>query len=108
MPDLTRAVLLAYGLGVAIGLARTDASWPARVALALLWPLGPAAFIVVVTLLFFALPIAFPIVGSIVFAIGVAIMAALVIGGAMGRGLPKDERPRFSQPPLPHPHTSPP
>lgn len=80
MPDLTRAVLLAYGLGVAIGLARTDASWPARVALALLWPLGPAAFIVVVTLLFFALPIAFPIVGSIVFAIGVAIMAALVIG----------------------------
>jgi len=79
MRDLTTTVVVVYGLGVAIGLARTDASWPTRVAMALLWPLGPAAFIIVVALLFLALPIAFPIVGSVVFAIGVAIMAALVI-----------------------------
>jgi hypothetical protein len=80
MPDLTTILLVVYGLGAAIGLVRTDAKWPARIALSLLWPLGPAALVVTVALLFVALPIAFPIVGSIVFAIGVAIMAALVIG----------------------------
>jgi hypothetical protein len=80
MPDLTTILLVVYGLGAAIGLVRTDGKWPARIALSLLWPLGPAALVVTVALLFVALPIAFPIVGSIVFAIGVAIMAALVIG----------------------------
>jgi hypothetical protein len=79
MPDLTTIVLVVYGLGVAIGLARTDASWPTRVALALLWPLGPAALIVAVALLFLALPIAFPVVGSIVFAIGVALGLGLLL-----------------------------
>jgi hypothetical protein len=78
VPDLTRIALVVYGLGVAIALARTDAHWPTRIALALLWPLGPVALVVVVTVLFFALPIAFPVVGSIVFAIGLALAVALV------------------------------
>ena len=79
MPDLTRIVLVMYGLGVAVGLARTDARWSTRVALALLWPLGPAALVVTLAVLFLALPIAFPVVGSIVFAIGVAAALALVV-----------------------------
>ena len=79
MPDVRTMVLVVYGLGVAIGLARTDARWPTRVALALLWPLGPAALAVTLAVLFLALPIAFPVAGSIVFAIGVAAAVALVL-----------------------------
>ena len=37
-----------YGLGVLVGLARTDAGPAARVGLALLWPIGPVAFVVTV------------------------------------------------------------
>ena len=40
-----------------------DAPVPPRLALALLWPLGPLAFVVTVTLLVIALPVAFPKVG---------------------------------------------
>ena len=79
MPDLRTMVLVVYGLGVAIGLARTDARWPTRVALALLWPLGPAALAVTLAVLFLALPIAFPVAGSIVFAVGVAAAVALIL-----------------------------
>jgi hypothetical protein len=77
MPDLTIA-LVVYMIGVAIGLARIDARWPARVALALLWPLGPLAFIVVIAILYLALPIAFPVVGSIVVAVGIAVAYILI------------------------------
>jgi len=41
----------------------TDARPVARVGLALLWPIGPLAFVVTVTMLVIALPVAFPKVG---------------------------------------------
>ena len=78
MPDLTTILLVVYGLGAAIGLVRTEAKWPARIALSLLWPLGLAAFLATVALLFVSLPIAFPVVGSIIFAIGVAVLLFMI------------------------------
>jgi len=41
----------------------TDARPAARVGLALVWPIGPLAFVVTVTLLLAALPVAFPKIG---------------------------------------------
>ena len=52
-------VLAIYLAGVAIGLWRTDAPLPTRLLLAVLWPIGPVAFVVVVAILFAAAPIAF-------------------------------------------------
>ena len=76
MPDLPAIALTVYALGVVIGLLRIDARWPARLALAFLWPLGPLAFVVVIAILLLALPIAFPVVGSIVLA---TIVIALIL-----------------------------
>ena len=52
-----------YVAGVLWGLLKIDATAGERLALALLWPVGPLAFIVTVTLLLIALPVAFPTVG---------------------------------------------
>jgi len=52
-------VLAIYLAGVVIGLWRTDARWPTRPLLALLWPIGPLAFVVTVVILLVAAPIAF-------------------------------------------------
>ena len=41
---------------------RTDAAWPTRLAVAFLWPLGPLAFLVTVSILLAASLIAFPLV----------------------------------------------
>ena len=49
--------LAIYLGGVAIGLWRTDAPLPTRVLLAVLWPIGPLAFVVVVAILLAAAPI---------------------------------------------------
>jgi hypothetical protein len=57
-----------YLLGVAAALVITDARGMARVGLALLWPIGPLAFVATVTMLLLASLIAFPIVGAIVLA----------------------------------------
>lgn len=54
-----QSVWLVYLAGVAIGLWRTDARWPTRPLLALLWPIGPLAFVIVVAILLAATPIAF-------------------------------------------------
>jgi hypothetical protein len=48
-----------YLAGVAIGLWRTDAPLPTRVLLAVLWPIGPLAFVIVVAILLAASPLAF-------------------------------------------------
>jgi hypothetical protein len=64
------AALWLYAVGVVVGLWRTDARWPARVALALLWPVGPAAFLLTVSLLVAASLVAFPALG------GLALLAA--------------------------------
>ena len=61
-----RAVLLIYVLGVAAGLVFTDARPPARIALALAWPLGPLAFVTVVTGLLIAALYIFPVFGAVV------------------------------------------
>jgi hypothetical protein len=51
--------LAIYLAGVAIGLWRTDAPLPTRLLLAVLWPIGPLAFVVVVAILLASAPIAF-------------------------------------------------
>jgi hypothetical protein len=52
-------VLAIYLLGVVVGVWRTDAPLPTRLLLALLWPIGPLTFVVVVAILLAAAPIAF-------------------------------------------------
>ena len=58
--------LALYVAGVAWGLIMIDARSPARIGLALLWPLGPLAFAVTITLLLAASLIAFPAFGAAV------------------------------------------
>ena len=55
------AYLLVYLTGAAIGLAVMRDRWPSRLAIALCWPLGPIAFIVVVTILTLAAAALWPI-----------------------------------------------
>ena len=64
--------LLIYGIGVAIGLVLTDARPIGRVALALVWPIGPLAFGLTLSLLFAAALIAFPVFGAVVAAGAIA------------------------------------
>jgi len=51
--------LALYLAGVAIGLWRADAAWPTRVLLAVLWPIGPLAFVFTVAILLAAAPVGF-------------------------------------------------
>ena len=55
-----------YLAGVAVALWRTDAAWPTRTAVALLWPLGPAAFLITVLGLLASSLIAFPVTGALI------------------------------------------
>ena len=55
-----------YGAGVLLALWRTDADWALRILLALLWPLGPVAFGVTISILIAASLIAFPVIGLLV------------------------------------------
>jgi hypothetical protein len=64
--------LAIYAIGVAAGLVLTDASPLARMVIALLWPLGAAAFVVTVSILFVAAMLVFPVFGVLVLAAGVA------------------------------------
>jgi hypothetical protein len=54
-----RAILTFYFIGVLIGFWRTDAKLLKRLALALLWPIGPLAFVVTVAVLIAVSPFAF-------------------------------------------------
>jgi hypothetical protein len=74
---LMRVALGIYLLGVVLALWRTDAAWPVRAAVAMLWPVGPAAFIATVLLLIGASTIAFPAVGILVAAGGLVAWWAL-------------------------------
>ena len=60
------AALVVYLTGTAVALIRTDARWPTRLALALLWPVGPLAFALTISLLLAASLIAFPLWGALV------------------------------------------
>ena len=66
-----------YLAGVAAALWRADASWRLRPVLALLWPIGPAAFAATVTLLLAASLVAFPRFGA---AVGAALLAWWAMG----------------------------
>jgi hypothetical protein len=55
-----------YAAGVLAGLVLTDGRPATRIALALLWPVGPAAFLVTVTILVLAAMVAFPAFGALV------------------------------------------
>ena len=57
--------LAVYLAGFSWGLLRTDGKPLNRLLLALLWPIGPAAFLVVLAILFAAAPIAFPLFGTL-------------------------------------------
>jgi hypothetical protein len=66
-------VTIVYVAGVALGLIVIDAQRPGvRIGLALLWPLGPLAFVVTLGVLVAAAMIAFPAFGAVVIAGAVA------------------------------------
>jgi hypothetical protein len=44
-----RLLLTAYAIGVLVGLWRTDGPPATRATLALLWPIGPLAFVITVS-----------------------------------------------------------
>ena len=67
---MTVAVVI-YVLGVLVGLVFTDARPLPRMVLALAWPIGPLAFVVVVSGLLLAALYVFPVFGAVV-AIGIA------------------------------------
>ena len=67
-----KALWAIYAAGALIAIWRTDASWPIRLALAALWPIGPLAFLVTVAILVAASLIAFPVVAALIAAAGVA------------------------------------
>ena len=53
--------LILYVVGVGVGLAVMSDSWPTRLAVALVWPLGPIAFAVVTTILVLAAVVLWPL-----------------------------------------------
>ena len=67
-----------YAVGALLALWRTDASWPIRLALAVLWPIGPMAFLVTLAILLGASLIAFPLVAGVVAAVAAAVVWWLV------------------------------
>ena len=56
--------LVLYVAGIVWGLVALDAPPAARLGLALLWPLGPLAFVLTVALLLAVSPIAYPAIGA--------------------------------------------
>jgi hypothetical protein len=52
-----------YVVGVLIGLVATQGGMATRLALALLWPLGPLAFVITVAGLLVVAAVAFPLFG---------------------------------------------
>jgi hypothetical protein len=59
------AALIVYGLGALTALWRVDGGPLTRISLALLWPLGPLAFVVTVAVLVGAALVAFPVFGAV-------------------------------------------
>ena len=52
---------IVYALGVALGLAVMRDPWPTRLATAVVWPLGPIAFVLVIALLLVVAAILWPV-----------------------------------------------
>jgi hypothetical protein len=59
-----------YLAGAAIAMLATDDRWPVRLALAVCWPLGPLAFLAVVSLLVVVAAVLWPWVGAALLAAG--------------------------------------
>ena len=57
--SIVNLLLTIYIMGVIIGLWRTDGPLPTRLTMALLWPIGPLAFLVTINGLLVAALIAF-------------------------------------------------
>ena len=66
------AALYLYIGGAVVGLLLTDGRPIERLVLALLWPIGPLAFVLTVAILLAAAAIAFPMFGIVAASIGVA------------------------------------
>ena len=64
-----------YVAGCLVAFVATDAGWPTRAGLAIIWPLGPLAFLATASLLLMVSLVAFPLVGLSVLA-GAALLAA--------------------------------
>ena len=64
--------------GSLLALWRADAAWPTRIALAVLWPLGPLAFVVTVAILLGASLIAFPLVAGVTAVVMASVWWALL------------------------------
>jgi hypothetical protein len=58
-----------YLVGVVVGVIATQGGPGTRLLLALLWPLGPLAFLITVTGLLVVAAIAFPVFGAILVAV---------------------------------------
>ena len=54
-------LLSIYLTGLIIALAMMSDSWPTRIGVALVWPLGPLAFVIVVSVLLVASAILWPV-----------------------------------------------
>jgi hypothetical protein len=65
MVDLWTASALVYGFGVILALLLTDARPVARFGLALVWPLGPIAFLVTILVLLLVAAVRFPLFGAV-------------------------------------------
>jgi hypothetical protein len=72
--DAATIAMLIYLGGVIVGLARIDAGPGARMVLALLWPIGPLAFVVTIAILIIASFIAFPRVGAAAAALALLVL----------------------------------
>ncbi len=70
MSEMGTFLAVIYVAGVTLGLIVIDAHPSVRIGLALLWPIGPIAFVVTLTVLLIASLIAFPAFGAAVLAIG--------------------------------------
>jgi hypothetical protein len=61
-----------YLAGVVVGLVAVDGSAAIKCLLALLWPIGPLAFVVTIALLVVTAGVAFPIAGAVVLVAAIA------------------------------------
>ena len=61
MPRASLGFIAAYLAGIVVALTLMRDPWPARVGTALLWPLGPIAFLAVVTILSIAAVFLWPV-----------------------------------------------
>ena len=75
----TPTLVIIYVVGVIVGLLRVDGKPAAKLAVALLWPLGVAAGMITLSVLLLAAMVLFPMLGLIVVA-GIAVAWVVAAG----------------------------